>query len=335
MNQGHQADIQPETGAAGRATRTQWHRILARLLELLLTPLGVTVQTELPIMSEPPKADILLVRRSGVRWSEAQLRLLCDGLRNVLAATLLIEFKFSESLSLDALRQALAYDYFYRMAQRLAESEVATFIMVARTPRVRVLRELGYEASELPGVYRSRQPLQERVQIIVLNELRAETHNAFVQQFASKRRVRQAAFVRLSEEERRELSDAVRDLLFGLQGQFDLKEDEMGKVKQSEEVVTPESVMKLGRELRRSLIAGLKPEERLAGLAPQERLAGLTPEERKALFVTLPPQERLAGLAPQERLAGLAPQERLAGLTPEDLAELLEQIEASLLEQSK
>jgi len=303
-----------EIEQAAPIARTPWHRILAKLLELLLTPLGITVQTELPVMSEPPKVDILLVRRSGKRWTEQQLRLLCDGLRHTLAATLIIEFKFSESLTVEALRQALGYDYFYRMAQRLAESEVATFVMVARTPRSEVLEGLGYEVGETPGVYRTHQPVLARVQIIVLNQLRPEAHNFFVQQFASQRRVRRAAFDELQQMGEEQLSDAVMELVFGLRGKFEVQEGEMGKVKEhrEEEVITPESLMKLGREIRKMVVATMKPEERLAVIAAMK------------------PEDRLAGLAPEDRLAGLAPKERLAGLTPEELTELMQEIDLYL-----
>lgn len=48
-----------------RGQKTQWHRLLGKHLELLLTPVGITVQTEPQVMSEPPKVDILLLRREG------------------------------------------------------------------------------------------------------------------------------------------------------------------------------------------------------------------------------------------------------------------------------
>ena len=48
---------------AKKKTRTRWHRLLGKLLEETLAPVGVTVQTEFPIMSNPPQADILLLRR--------------------------------------------------------------------------------------------------------------------------------------------------------------------------------------------------------------------------------------------------------------------------------
>ncbi len=104
--------------------RTQWHRILGTLLELLLTRLGIIVQSEVQVMSDPPKVDILLLRRESAGWTDEQLPLLCDGLRDTNANHLLIEFKYSESLSADALLQALGYQYFYRQAQRLNESEL-------------------------------------------------------------------------------------------------------------------------------------------------------------------------------------------------------------------
>ena len=69
-------------------------------------------------------------------------------------------------------------------------------------------------------------------------------------------------------------------------------------------VVTSESLIQAGREIRKMVIANMKPAERLAGLAPEERLAGLSPTER------------------------------LAGLTPEQLVELRKHIDA-YLQQSK
>jgi len=41
----------------------QWHRLLGQLLEELLTPVGITVFTGFPIMTNPPEADVLLLRR--------------------------------------------------------------------------------------------------------------------------------------------------------------------------------------------------------------------------------------------------------------------------------
>ncbi len=44
--------------------KTLWHRLLGKWLELLLTRVDIIVYTEPQIMSEPPKVDILLLRRN-------------------------------------------------------------------------------------------------------------------------------------------------------------------------------------------------------------------------------------------------------------------------------
>jgi hypothetical protein len=55
-------------------------------------------------------------------------------------------------------------------------------------------------------------------------------------------------------------------------------------VMRKREAITPETVMETGKQIRKSLLAVLTPEERLAGLAPEERLAGLTAEEMLVLM---------------------------------------------------
>ena len=178
----------------------------------------------------------------------------------------------------------------------------------------------GYSVTEHPGVYRSANPLLQPVVLLLLNELRPELHNAFIQCFASRGRVRRAAFKRLETMDWQELDEGFGDFFVGLQSHFAEAESEIIEMAKRE-VVTPETIMETGKRLRKSLLAVLTPAERLAGLAPAERLAGLKPAER------------LAGLAPEERLAGLAPEERLAGLKPAELTALMAQIEAYLRSQ--
>jgi len=331
--------------------RTQWHRILGALLELLLTRLGIIVQSEVQVMSDPPKVDIVLLRREGNRWSEEQLHLLCDGIRNTIAKHVLVEFKYSESLSIDALLQALGYHYFYRQSQSLSEAELQTFVMVAITPRRQLLEHFGYSVSEVPGVYRSQQPLLEKVQLIVLNQLQPSPHNAFVQCFASQRRVYQSAFTEIQKLDEAQLSQSAWALVAGLQRQREKKGEIM---KAQTEELTAERLIEIGSETRkfvlatlsaedkRQVIAHMRPEDLLAGIAPEDRLAGLAPEDRLA---GLAPEDRLAGLDSEEieqlvekvplekRLSGLVSKERLAALTPEDTTRLLEQIEAFLSQQ--
>ena len=304
-----------ESSAASRST--QWHQLLGTLLELLLTPVGITVQTEVAITSEPPRADILLLRRESDQWTEEQRRLLPEGIRDTLAQHVLLEFKYSESVTVEALQQAVGYDYFYGRAQRLADDELATFILSSRTPRAERLAEWGYERVS-PGVYRSVQPLLSRVGLILLNELPAAEHNAFVKVFASRQRERDEAFQRLNELVE---PTQLEMYLLGLRRKLLQGENTMSTQ------VTPQDILELGEAYRKRIIETATPQERLAGLEPQERLAGLEPQERLA---GLEPQERLAGLEPQERLAGLEPQERLAGLKPQELTLLRRQLDAFL-----
>ncbi len=73
----------------------QWHRLLGTLLERFLTPVGIDVSTNVEVMSSPPEADILLLRRQGRQWSEEQKARLPDGIRDSDAKHILIEFKYT------------------------------------------------------------------------------------------------------------------------------------------------------------------------------------------------------------------------------------------------
>ncbi len=80
-------------------------------------------------------------------------------------------------------------------------------------------------------------------------------------------------------------------------------------------------------DLMRKLLAGLSPEQRLAGLSPEQILASFAPEQRLA---GLPPEQRLAGLAPEQRLAGLDRDHQALALPDEVLRALPESYLASL-----
>jgi hypothetical protein len=92
---------------AERAGRTLWHRLLGKFLELLLTPVAITVQTEVQVTGDPPKVDILLLRRQGDHWTQQQRSLLPDGLRDSRAGHLLLECKITESANGLSFQQAV------------------------------------------------------------------------------------------------------------------------------------------------------------------------------------------------------------------------------------
>ena len=73
---------QPAAGHNPYRARSLRHQLLARLLEIVLTPMDIAVESEVPVMSEPPRADVLLLRRRGKAWTTAQRDLLPDGVRD-------------------------------------------------------------------------------------------------------------------------------------------------------------------------------------------------------------------------------------------------------------
>jgi hypothetical protein len=290
-------------------SKTNWHHLLGSVFEQVLTPVGVSVYTDLPVMGDLPEADIVLLRRDTPTWTKAQLARLADGLRHTNATDILIEFKYSESINEDAFLQILCYDTFYKRAKLLKTSTLQSFLVSSQTPRADTLTEWGYVETEYKGVYRSQEKMLSRIILILLNPLADEPHNAFLKCFASRPAEKRKAFTTLGRSWADLLTDNLGNLFGGLQK---LWHSLIGEIlmKSPKQAPTPEEVMEMGRNWLKSQVARLPLEERLKGLKPEERLKGLKPEER------------LKGLKPEERLKGLKPEERLKGLKPEEIFSL-------------
>ena len=287
----------------------RWHRLLGALFDAVLGPVGVRVETDIPVTAESPRADILLFRREQPRWNEAQRQRLADGLRDTQASHLLIEFKYTEGLSESAFAQLLSYDYFYRRHRRLPREDVACFLVSATTPRSGLLTRMGFHPTDREGVYGGNDhPLLAAMQVILLNELAPTDHNSFLKCFASRRKEQAVSFQVLRHNELLGMSPRVERLIYGLwrllmKNAPDIQE------------ITPEYVMQLGQELIDAVLDATPVEEIKKHFSVEELLASLDPEDR------------LAGLDPRDRLAGLDPKDRLAGLTPEQIRRYLEQLE--------
>ncbi|MDM8519469.1 hypothetical protein QUF64_05425 [Anaerolineales bacterium HSG6] len=301
--------------------KTHWHQILGKLFELLFTATDVTVQVDFKLMSEPPRGDILLLRRNSPIWTTSQLARLPDGIRNSQASHILIEFKYTESLNPRRLEKAHGYDIIYRETQGLADDEVASFILCSKTPRQALLEAYSYQPTVWPGVYHSNQPMVARVGLLVLNQLSDASHNAYVKCFASRNQPKRAAFDVLNMVGGERLSNEFWQFISGL-GRLILpdKEETMLELE-----ITPEDIMNLGKGVREGLLSTFSAEERLSGLKPtevlsqykpEERLVGLKPEEVLSQYE---PEERLVGLKPTEVLSQYKPEERLVGLKPEEV----------------
>ena len=329
---------------AADTERVQYHQLLGMGMQLNLAEVQVNVSTESSVLSESPRVDILLLRREGAAWTDAQRARLPDGLRDSTAAHVLVEFKYTESVTEDGILQAAAYDLFYRQAQNLSREQTLPVLMSARTPHRSRLDEWGFEETQR-GVFRARLPIMRRVLLLALNRLPATSNNAMVKLFASRDREREAGFAAL---DRRVLEESL-DLhvyVLGLMQTLNVK----GELDMAE-TLTPERVMEYGKRIRELIIETGTPEERLAGLSPEEilarfsldeRLAGLSPDEILARFSPdeilsgLSPDEilarfsldeRLTGLSPDERLTGLSPDERLTGLNSAERRELLRRLQ--------
>ena len=325
---------------AANAPMTQWHRLLGTLLEYFLTPVGIEVSTNVEVMSTPPEADILLLRRHEAHWSEEQKARLPDGIRDSDASHILIEFKYTESLNEQVLRQAVGYDYFYQTSRELKRQELLTVVVSAKTPRQPTLDWLGYEGTEHSGVYRSQTALIRNVLLLVSNDLAETPHNAPIKCFASRKPVKQQALLQLSDTRWKNVSSTFWWFLDGLFTYWFQRQG--GESMPQEQIITPEFITQLGKQMVNRILATIPPEEvlkqvsyqeilkhlpmeevlkqvshqdLLKHLSPEERLSGLKPEERLS---GLKPEERLSGLKPEERLSGLKPEERLSGLKPEE-----------------
>ncbi len=298
--------------------KTRWHRLLGSVFEQVLTPVGIAVYTDVPVMSDPPEADILLLRRTTRTWTKAQPARLPDGIRHTHASHILIEFKYSESINEDAFLQILCYDTFYKRAKHLDAATVQSFLVSSQTPQADTLTEWGYVETEQKGVYHTQDKVFGRIILLLLNPLADEPHNAFLKCFASRPAEKRKAFTTLVGSWVGILTDKLGDLIAGLQKCWhSLIGEELMK-----QALTPEKVMEIGAKWLKAQLAQLPAEERLKGLKPAERLKGLKPAER---LKGLTPEEVFSQYAPRERLKGLNPQEILDQLDPAQIEEYLRQ----------
>jgi hypothetical protein len=249
------------------------HKVLGTLLQELLTPVGVKVVTEFQVMAEPPKGDILILRRESPEWTPEQYALLPDGVRDSQASDILLEFKYTESVNKVALCQALGYDTFYRRSQSLSKVQVQPFILSAKTPKPKTLRKFEYRLAEQNGVYRSKNIMLETLPLLVLNELRAEPHNAFVKTFASRYLERKAALETLRAVGLQAFPQTVQSVMNFLWRQWMMNTKGMGLE------ITPEELIELGKQWQEMMLAQMPLEERLAGLGPEDILPRIPVEE--------------------------------------------------------
>jgi hypothetical protein len=255
--------------------KTDWHLPFGETLEWDWIPIGIPIYPEALVMSKPPRVDVLILRQPETAWTAKQLERLPDGIRQSTASHILLEFKYTESINNDVVVQTLAYDLFYRNSKQLTLAEVQTFLVSGIKPQQNTRKLYGYNHKLYPGVYESENQVEQRIQLISLNEL-ADTHyNATFKLFATHQKEKQKAFELLKQS--RDVSKIPRGLKSLLSGLLILGEQDMNLD------LTPEQVREIGKIWGDTYLSTLSPEERLAGLKPKERLAGLPLSEIEQL----------------------------------------------------
>ena len=237
-------------------TQTKWHQLFGAVLEELLTPVGITVQTEVDVSSKPPQVDILLLQRQqAAAWTDEQRQYLPDGVRDSCAGHVLLEFKYTESVNKQAIRQSLGYDVFYRRAKELPDEEMQSFIVSAKTPRPGTLAKFGYHQTEHVGVYHSDNVLLAEIPLLVLNELDDTPYNVFFKLFASRAQAKMKAVSGLKRWWLPRLSQKLYWLIRGLLKLWFIKGEQMM------EAITPDLLIEQGKIFKELLLPMMTPEE--------------------------------------------------------------------------
>jgi hypothetical protein len=259
-----------------------WHVAFGEVLENLFPPLNIEVLTEVQIMNKSPKVDILLLDIQHAAWTTEQLQRLPDGIRQCKARQILLEFKFTESVNEDAFIQARSYDHFYKKSQNLTDKQAQTFIVSAKKTWQKTRETWGYENMVYQGVYESHNECLKKIPLISLNELSADSHNAYFKLFASHKKEREKAFNILEREGLPLMPEPLESLLSGLRlltGEQDMSLE-----------LTPEQVRNMGRNWGKRYLETIPLKERLTGANPVDVITQLKPK----------PGERLAGLSADE-----------------------------------
>ena len=299
--------------------RTTWHLIFGTIQQYLLTPVGISVELEVNVMSEPPRADVLLLRRDTAHWTPEQFAVLPDGIRDTNAKYILIEFKYSESMSANALLQTANNDRLYLQSHDdIKADDLKSFLISAKHPQQATLDKHGFYPVQA-GIYRSNNSVLQSITLISLNELPNAPNNAWLRCFASQKKHQEQAFEQLNQMGLQQFGkklywivQGLRNLLFGRR-----------PVNTEKLVMEPEEIMELGKFWEASYKANMTVEERLEGLSSEERLEGISLEER---LEGISLEERLEGLSSEERLGGLSLEERLQGVTPEQIKAYLQKL---------
>jgi len=279
--------------------KTRWHYWFGVLIKMMLSAVGLDVKTDHPVMNELPEADVIIINKDKKRWTNEQLKRLPDGVNDSKAAHILLELKYSESLSEDSYCQTCGYYKYYKDSSKLNRNDVDIFIISSKTPSKKFLEAFGYIQTNHAGVYKSHSLLVRIVTLISLNDLAKTPNNIMFKLFASKKREQNAVSKKIKNMiKAKTLPTGLDEYFYNFINILSRKgKNEMDWLK-----LSPKEKQEMMRSIEDMVLDRISTERRLKGLRPEDRLKGLRPEDR------------LKGLRPEDRLEGLRPEDRLKGL---------------------
>jgi len=274
--------------------KTLWHDWFGNLFKVSLIPTGLDVETDVPVMKKLPEADIVIIRRSGTRWTKEQLQYLPDGIRHTRAIHVLVELKYTESINTDAICQIAGYYKFYKIQHKLKRrSELKCFLVSSKTPRKSTLQKFNYYETRYPGVYHSQYPLFDLFPIISLNDLSNAPHNILFKLFASKKKatidatkkVKSDIYDQLAEPLKIFLTDYItRCLTAGGKDMDYLNLTQKEKVRLRQEWLSHYTTSELlSKRSPSEVLSNYEPSEVLSNYSTDQIIASLSSEQLKAL----------------------------------------------------
>jgi len=297
-------DQQPENNTVSQTS----HALFGSMMKESLIPLNLEVETSYEVGKGPPKLDVLIIRRTGPRWSKAQLEFLPDGIRQSNCKHVIVELKYTESINPVAIFQTLGYLASYVKLKALKMENVRAFIASSKSPQDRVLEQINFEKSDIKGVYRSKDILLTPIQLISLNDLSDAHYNLWIKLFSSKNKQKFSVLKKLIS---LGLKKFGRDLLiifikilnfWNDTGEITMKQIKQKVLNDTATLNDKEIAFFLSLFKPEDLLRGLNPEDVFKQYRPEERLRGLKPED---VFKQYKPEDIFKQYKPEDRLKGL------------------------------
>ncbi|NGZ05216.1 MAG: hypothetical protein G8237_02555 [Magnetococcales bacterium] len=237
-------------------SKTCWHCLIAATLKELLEPVGIEVRTEVPVLAQPPNADIILLQRKAGR-TEEQCLLMADGLLDLDVEQILAEIKVTQSLNERVFAKAYRYDDSYLEYAKLELHQLRTVIISSKTPQKSLLARCSFQPIGMNGVYENQPIFGRTLRLIVLNQLDNHARNAPLKCFASRMEERRLAFETLEQDRLVHVSKSFNTVIAGLRS--NLMQGSLNHLDNAG--LTPDSVMRVGRRMLEATLDMMDEEE--------------------------------------------------------------------------